>query len=203
MDTVTTVEKETRVGKFTIEADGPRNNMLIIQCIPGCVLRSRLDPTRTVKDSKTGEEMMPIDQARALSALPKLPGMRLEVDPAKLTYKVSDPLQGDHKLLYQLKKRLSQSKEIPSKLAERFDGMPDEEGTLDAHSMKSLVWELWHIVDAGEAKLVRGVLPKTKDEIEKMKGKRLLNPGARVPNTQPRYVEDYEAWIENLSTRGG
>lgn len=201
--TLPVAEKETKIGRFVIEADHRRNGMLIIQCIPGCILRSRLDGSRSVKDKKTGEEMVPVDQARALSAMPKLPGMRLEVNPAKLEYRITDPLRGDQKLLDQLRKRIAHSQEIPTKIAERFDGMPDVEGTLDVHRMKSLVWELWHIVNAGEAKLIRGVLPKDKNEIEKMKGKRLLNPGSRVPNTQPRYVEDYDDWIQNLSAQGG
>ena len=75
-DFMNTATTESVIGKFTIEADHQRNGQMIIQCIPGCVLRSRLDSSRTVIDAKTGEEMVPKDQARALSELPKLPGMQ-------------------------------------------------------------------------------------------------------------------------------
>ncbi len=96
MPTATAEPKtKTVVTPFVVEADVPNNGDLLLQSILGCRLRSAIDPSRTVTDTATGREMIPKDPSRHLGMLPSVPGMRLHVNPAKLTYTITDPLHDD------------------------------------------------------------------------------------------------------------
>ena len=185
---------------FEIEADHPRNSDLLIQCIPGLRLRSRLDGSKSIKDSKSGDDMVPIDQVHHLGAFPKVPGMRLAVNPIRGEYVVMDPLHGDEELCEKIRKHLNRSG--PYKSDRKIEGVAPQKGKLDSHSMKSLVRELYHIVNNNQAKLTKGKLPREAD-IEEMEGDFLLNPGSRVFNTQPRFEKDLTGWISNLAKSGG
>ena len=199
MSTLERAEKVICPLPFSIEADHPRNSDLLIQTIPNCRLRSAIDGTKGVKDAKTGDWKVPLDQSRHLASFPRTPGMRLWVDPAKLSYKIIDPLYGNKGLCDRITKFLQGESGI--RTSSSFGGVPTLEGKLDIHRMKTLCREMMNIVESGEAKVVDGVLPDLQD-IEEMPGYFLLNPGCRVPNTQPTYEKDWDAWVAGLSRTG-
>ena len=188
------------VAPFTVQADHPRNCDLLIQAIPGCRLRGAVSASKGVVDAKTGDVMVPQDQSRHLGMLPALPGMELSVNPADCTYIIRDPLHGDEELLARLKRTLDAHS--PFRTAATFNGVKPQKGTLDIHRMKTLVRELRNLVEAGHAKVTKGPCPE-EDQIEALPGKFLLNPGSRVPNTQPQFEEDYGAWVEKMNSLGG
>lgn len=196
----TATEPKVVVAPFAIVADHPRNCDLLIQCIPGCRLRSRITSMRTVKDAKTGDQMIPVDQARSLAMLPEIPGMELHVNPAKLTYVIFDPLDKDEELCEKIRRQLTTASAI--RVDSKLKGVKAQEGVLDVHRMKSLVREMAFIVNSGEAKLAKGSLPSEED-IDCMPGNFLLNPGSRVQNQQPQFEKDWDSWLAQLTRSGG
>lgn len=184
---------------FGIEADHPRNCDLLLQCIPGERMRSAIDGSKPVTN-KNGDLVTPRDQAAFLASFPKTPGQQLLVDPARLTYKIIDPLSKDPAMLDRI------AKFYRSQMAIRTDSqvkaVPDKEGRLDVHRMKSLCREMLDLVKAGEAKICKGSLPSL-DDINDLPGYYLLNPGLRTSTTQPTYEKDFEDWVDRLSHNGG
>jgi len=188
---------------FTIEADTRRNGDILLKSIPGQRLRGaiRADKT-TIASTKQNvddfQPMVPADQVRGLSQLPNLPGQRLSVNTKDGTYRVFDPLRDDTALCERLVSGLKQR----GHSVQRINGVKPLEGTLDVHSMKTLCREIRCLVESGDAKVIQGDLPSQED-IDKMKGRYLLNAGALTDTTQPRYEDEYEEWKQNLSKVGG
>ncbi len=189
----------TKVRPFGVVIDQQRNQDVMLQCIPGQRLRTALDPARTVMNSN-GEETIPEDQARHLGKIGRVEGMQLHVNPDKLTYKVIDPLHDDEEKCSRLKKHLDSVAAF--RTADKLDGVPPLSGKLDVHRMKSLCRELIWLVDAKDAKCIKGTMPEMVD-VEEMPGNFLLNPGSNIPNGQPKYEKDYDEWCANLSRSGG
>lgn len=196
-----TEEREMVVAPFGIEADAHRNADILLQCLPGVKLRSRIDGARTVKDRRTGDEMIPRDQANLLTSFPKAPGMQLHVDPARLTYMIIDPLHDDKDMCERIGRWLKNNSPVYSPDME-IKGVERQEGTLDKHRMKSLVREMLWLIESEDAKLAKGPLP-TMEEVETLPGRFLLNPGSRVQNTQPMYEDDWDKWVDQLTRSGG
>ena len=196
-DTKTKEKKGVSCPQFAIEADHPRNANLKIQCIHNCILRSAISSSRTITDID-GNVHTTIDQSIGLGGLPRIPGQILQVDPQNLRYKVSAPLVGDEATLQKLKTKAS-------KLAfgvQAFAGVPESVGSIDIHWMKTLIRECRWLVDAGEATLVKGVLP-TLEEINELEGRFITNPGSVAPNTQPFFEDEFEDWMSDMrKTRG-
>ena len=181
--------------RFTVEADHPRNADLIIQTIPGLRMRSAIDGTKPIKDNRTGEAMVPQAQAKALGSFPRTPGLRITVDPPSLKYLVHDPLNSQPETLDRIATWFARE---GKPVSGTFKGVSDMGGELDEHRMKTLVRELKQIVDSGEARVVDGDFP----DPDTLPGRYLLNPGSRVPNSQPEFEDEYDDWRRNLVKSG-
>lgn len=188
------------VGVWTIEINHPRNDDILLQSIPGQRLRSRIDGRRTVKDAKTGEEMIPQAQAEAISDFPGTPGMQLTVDPENLTYLITDPLYHNEPALDKLNRWVKRKSSVSADF--RYQGLEAQEGKLDVHRMKTLCREMLQLIENGWAVRKKGAMPEIQD-IDAMPGNYLLNPGSRVSNTQPQFEKDFDAWVANLAAQGG
>lgn len=189
------------VPPFGVEADGLRNNDLMLQAIPGCRLRSAVSPSKgTVVNIQDPENspVIPEGQAMFLGSLPPIPGMQIHVNPAENKYKIVDPLHGDKAFC----KRLQAALTAKGVIVQDLDGVPPKEGTLDPHRTKTLCRELLWLLDAGEAKLLKGPRPDIED-IDEMPGRYLLNPGSRVPTGQPMFEDQFEEYRSNLQKVGG
>ncbi len=187
-----TTKKTASVPQFSIEADTPRNGDLMLASITGERLRGRIESNKTVTDRNSGQKMTPIDQAAGLATLPMVPGMILKVNPAELSYQIVDPLNQDESKLETVNRGLV------AKGLQPVQGVPNKEGTLDKDRMKTLCREIYYVLQADEARWVSG--PKyTIDDCDALPGEYLLNPGSQVPNSQPRYEKDFEAWKDSLN----
>lgn len=200
MSTAAAEKKDVTVPPFGIRIDHHRNQDQAIQAIPNCVLRTTIRATRPIIDNKTGEEVIPHDQARSLSVLPEIPGMELHVNAKECSYKIVDPLSKDPDLCAKIPSRLRET--MRNVTQGELRAVPVQEGTLDKDRMKTLLRELIWICESGDAKVVKGVLPDL-ETVQKLPGEFLLNPGARAPNMQPRYEKDFEKWVDNLARSGG
>lgn len=196
------VKDEPRViiAPFAIEADHPRNDDLLVQAIPGCRLRSAIDGSKAALDRKTGESLVPLAQAQHLSSFPKTPGMQLHVDPANLSYSIVDPLATDDTMCEKVQRWMRQNH--ATRGDGKIKGVPTQNGKLDVHRMKTLCREMFNLVQEGAAKKCKGPMPSMAD-IDELPGHFLLNPGSRVPNLQPNFEKDYDAWLEKLTASGG
>lgn len=197
-----TTATERTVAPFGIEADPPRNGDILLQAIKGCRLRGALDaskPTVMNKQDPDNMPVIPIDQAMGMASLPKVPGMQIHVNPAKLTYKIIDPLHDDEELCERIlrKLRASESGYRPEKIR----GVPPQSGTLDKHLMKTLVRELVNLVGANEAKVAQGTVPAMED-VDALPGRYRMNGGSEMWN-QPRFEDQFEEWNERLTRSGG
>lgn len=188
----------SEIGTFTIEADHPRNCDLLIQSIPGLRLRSAIEGTRPVTDQQTGEPMVPADQSRALAALPRIPGMQIRVQPELGLVIVADPLTENSTLCTRLATFL---KNHTPHHAEKVEGVEKQKYRLDEHQMKTLCRELVNIVNAKEGTVVEGKKP-TLEKVDNMKGRYLMNSGHTSFITQPRYEDQMNEWLEQLSRIG-
>ena len=195
---MSTASVEVLVAPFTIEIDHPRNDDVLLQSIVGLRMRSAIDGSKGVIDSKTGDYVVPHDQSRSLSSFPRTPGMRLAVNPKELSYVVEDPINDDEALTDRIIRFLKNQ----GRRVDKIKGVPTQKGTLDVHRMKTLCREVLWLIQAKEAKMVRGPQPKIED-IEELPGEFLLNPGSRVQNTQPVFEKNWDEWVSNLTRMGG
>ena len=171
----------------------------MISSIPGLRMRGRIDPSRGRK-KPNGETFMPTDQTMELSTLPVIPGQRLIVDPAKLTYAVIDPLEDDETLCDRIHKWLNNRNAFRTDA--RIRGVPRKTGTLDEDRMKTLCREMVHMVNIGHAIVVKGSLPDDA-AVAALPGRFMHDPGRRVQNTQPEYEDDYLEWVARMRSAKG
>lgn len=195
-------EKKATAASFGVEADHPRNSDLLIQSIPGCRLRGGIKASRSTKNAKTGDEMIPVDQATHLGRLPEIPGMQIHVDPKALKYLIVDPLEKNEALCEKVTRGLLALGVIHDEKAQGVHGIPKQSGELDKHRMKTLCRELLRLKDLGHVKVMNGSMP-AQEVIDKLPGDYLLNPGATAPNTQPRYEKEMDRWVTALNRSGG
>lgn len=196
--TATKTKTKSTVAPFGIEADGRRNGDLLLRCLRGHRLRSRFVPTRAAKNPRTGEEYIPVDQARAFANWPTIPGQQLHVNPATCQWTITDPLLGDDELCEKIRRAMKRQGQA---VGDRIGGVPTQKGVLDVHMMKSLCREMWHIVNTGDAKVVKGVLPSMED-VEAMDGDFLLDPGTRMNTSRPKFEKDLPEYVRNLGRLG-
>ena len=201
------LEKSTLSGwTFAVEADTRRNGDILLQSIPGQRLRGAIDASKPIiahpkQNERDFEPTIPIDQTMRLGSFPKVPGQQIFVNPAKRTYKIFDPLRDNEELCNRLVAALKTKQMVTGG---KINGVKTITGKIDVDQMKTLCRELRWLVESGDAKIVPGAgdLPSF-DDIDKMNGNYLLNPGARIQNSQPRYEKDYEGWVQRLSQGGG
>jgi hypothetical protein len=181
------------VAPFGIEIDHPTNSNCMIQSIDSRpTLRSAYRQKPRV-NPRTGYTSTAAYEAQLMANIPESPGQQLHIFPAEGTYAIVDPVGADEPLLNRLRKAYRDPHLSP---------MPVEKGTLDVHRMKSLCREVIDMVKAGQAKVVKGTLPVMED-VDKMPGRYMLNPGARVENGQPVFEDEFESWKTRRHLGGG
>lgn len=186
------------VAPFTVEADHHNNCDLKIQSIPGCKLRTAVSPAKTYTDPKTGK----VRVSRGISSqLPPIPGMQIAVNPGDRSYQIRDPLYGDEDACERILDAIQSDENNPFRVMRKVRGVPPVKGTLDEHRMKTLCRELLQIVEAGDAKVVKGSQPALSD-IDALPGNYLLNPGSVERNSQPLFEKDFDDWYSQLTRSG-
>jgi len=189
----------TDVLPWAIEIDHPTNSDVILQCIPGARLRTAINPHKGVMNRRLGYPVVPVDQAIGLAGFPQTPGMQVHLDVDRCEYKIIDPLYNNEVLLKQVQNFMA-NKHHMQRIG-KLNGAAPITGKLDPHQIKSLCREMWHLVQAKEAKVVQGKMPSLND-IDGLRGHYLLNPGSIVPNTQPRYEKDLPNFVLGLNSQG-
>lgn len=187
---------------YTIEADHPRNGPLQFQCLLGRKLRSAFSGTKSTPRNlkrdghRSDDRVVPVDQMIMYGDHPALPGMRLTVYPDRCAYVISDPVEGDKKLLKQVEDwmRLKCAMSIRDGALEAEKRV---EGVLDVDMFKTLCREMKRFVDDDEAKWVG--IRMTDNDINDLPGEFLQNPFDDVGSTQPRYEKEMPAFVQNLN----
>ena len=190
---------------FVVEIDTKRNGDVVLQSIAGVRMRGAIDGSKPIiadprQNYDDFEKTIPIDQSTGLGVLPKIPGQTIEVNPAKMTYVIVDPLKDNEELCDRISTALKTKGQIVP--GGKIVGVKERSGKLDIDHMKTLCRELLWLVEDNDAKVRKGKMPSL-DDIEVMKGDFLLNPGSRTQNMQPRLERDFDDWIQNLARSGG
>ena len=187
--------KEIHVMPFGIEADHPRNSDLYIQVL-AVRLRSAIKPIKEVIGREAGEQVMLPVPSQMIEGLPRnMPGMQLHVNPAELTYRVLDPITDEalERIQVALQRTAGYSSTSKLKKARAL------KGTLNEDQMKTLVREMFHLIEAEEARKAKGSIPDM-DDIEDMPGEFLLNSSNRANWRQPKHEKDLDTWAEKLNS---
>jgi len=200
---MSTVDKKvkTTLKPFTIEADSPNNGDIMLHSLTGCRIRSRIKSTRRVfdKDRITKEQVTRQESAHLLPGMPAdIPGMRIEVHPGKSMYRVYDPLCDNEEMCESIGAALGAQNGTPQK---KVRGIKTYEGELGTDLLKTLLRELYNIVQSEDGKVVKGLLPEMED-IDALEGDYLLNPSNRTKYHMPRYEKDLDTWAEKLNRLG-
>lgn len=184
------------VQPFMVEITGNCSDV-IIQSIPGCKLRGQVKAIKRVfSPYKTKPTMAP---SGVFPGLPELPGMRVSVNPGNCVVEITDPLHGDEETCAVIKALVKRHR--GTRTVAKVDGVPPREIKLDKSRIKTLCRELLFMTENDMAKFVkaRGEKP-TMEDIEKLPGHFLLNPGSQIPNNQPRYEKDMDAYVQRLES---
>lgn len=192
-----TRKKAVSVGSFGIEADNPQNCDLTIQSLSRQRLRGSIKAAVDVfmKDEE-GEQTITSGAAGNVAGLPGyIPGMRLFVNPADLTYKIEDPLYGQEETLEKIRLAVKRRNNIG--IADKLKGVKTKEGTLHKDHLKTLVREMVRFIESGDAKVCKGIKPRM-DDVDELPGDYLTNPASNEWN-QPRYEKDMPEWVESLN----
>jgi len=199
---VTEKKKLAAVSPFGIEADHPRNCDLLLGSLANTRLRSTIKPTKMVFDREDGEMIERPAAAGMIDGLPAvIPGMQLHVNPGDCTCTVIDPLYEDEDTLEKIRKAMKRSGVFIS-VADKIRGLPTKKHTLKQDEMKTLVRELFNLIEAQEARVVRGTAPAMED-IEDLPGHFLTIPVNSGGWKVPRYEKDMDAWVDSLNRIGG
>jgi len=201
MSTVTK-KMATSVMPFAIEAKTPRNQDIIIQCL-GCkrlrgAVRASMEAfDRQWQDQDDDESATRPVSANLIDGIGELPGQVLYVDPAELTWKIRDPLWGEDSKLERIRKAMRRALGL-AVIDQKLQGMKPEDGTLDVDTMKTLCLELLSFIEAGEARVVKGIKP-SKEDIDELPGRYLLNWSNRNKWRQPKYADQYDEWERDMN----
>jgi len=200
---MSTVEKKNKVilRPFTVEADSPANGDLMLHSIAGCRLRSRIKSTKRVftKDRVTGEQTTREESAHLIPGLPgNIPGMCITVDPAKSMYTVFDPICDDEDICEAIGLALA---DMNGTTAKKVRGVKTREEVIHKDLMKTLIRELYNIVQSSDGKVIKGIMPEMED-IDELEGDYLTNPSNRTQYRMPRYEKDMDSWAEKLNRLG-
>ena len=123
----------------------------------------------------------------------ELPGMWLSVNPATGEWRSEDPLYRQEGKLERI--RLALSKAFGIKVVDqKLKGIRSRSGKVDENTMKTLCLELLGFLEADEARLVKGTRP-TKEEIDELPGRYLLNWSNLNKWQQPKFADQYDHWV--------
>lgn len=181
-------KKKSTIAPFAIEVDNQQNSDHSIASIPGCKLRGCI----------SHRPKMGADYARGMATCPEIPGVHLQINPEQCKWRIEDPIYGDRSLCDEIRTHLSTHS---GTRIHQVDGIEPTEGSIDVHRMKTLCREVFHMIERGACRVVKGPTPKMED-IDNLPGYYLANPGSRTQWNMPVYEKDIPAWQAALS-RGG
>jgi hypothetical protein len=130
-----------------------------------------------------------------MAAMPEIPGAHLEVDCAKMTYRLYDPLCENPELLVQVKTVLAKAS-IASTTAP-LKGFDELAGPLTDDGLISIIAELRRMKESKQIRMIKGDLPSEKACSEHPG--RVLNDPWNTSAHKPKYADQAEAHAEELA----
>jgi len=188
------------IAPFAVEANHPRNSDLLIQSLTGICerrLRSRISPAVKVID-RNGKQHIKTPVLHGIS-LPEVDGHVLKVSPKDLTIEIVDPLATNDQQMEEFRRYVKATRGTE----ENLRACDTVEARLDPHRMKTLCREVLQYIAAGEMEWCDATPRFSLSDVESLEGRFLLNPGSQIPNNQPTFEDEMEAYKEKLLNSGG
>lgn len=135
----------------------------------------------------------------AMNMMPRIPGLRMKVEPRHRRYTLFDPLEEDKATLDRINRTRDNAPAIATG-AGKFTFVPAVTAELGVDEFKSLVLDLISMRQGEMLRTIDGRLP-TQEMAAAMDGKELYDPWSSS-SRKPRYAEDAEAYHESLDRRG-
>lgn len=164
---------------FTIEFDGENRNFMLSAFGDGTTVRGAFSVSRCMN-------------AGDMRGMPDVPGLHLTLNLRDNRLTIEDPLRKDRDLCAKIKSALKHARLFGSD--GELVGVATVEKTLSVHQMKTLVLEIRDRMAANEVRMIKGEF-LTDDQIEKLPGKQLLDPGRNFPTSQPMFVDDWWDYV--------
>lgn len=147
-----------RFGAFTVEACCERNR------------NPMFEPTGVIlRGAWRRSELRGAENIDELGKFPDIPGLQITIDPVRKTAVVEDPLS--HWSPQEMDALNQAASAIPGFARVKFKIEPsDVRDKMSDNDVKTWCYWVWRMVDAGDAKVVKGSLPSVAD-IEALPGK--------------------------------
>lgn len=135
------------------------------------------------------------DVGAAMSQMPEIPGLRIRIVPKDLKIVIFDPLEKNEELVERINKVFKAAR--GGATTQEYKAVERTEMDLEKQpdKFKTLICELARMKESGTIKVHDGKFP-TEDEIEKMPGRELFDPGN--DGRKCRYKDEYEEWAAGL-----
>jgi len=188
------------VAPFAVEARHPRNSDLLIQSLTGVCerrLRSRLSPAIKVVD-RNGKKHIKTPTLRGVS-LPEIDGHILKVSPKDLEIEIIDPLKENDQQMEEFRRYIKATRGVD----ENIRACDPVKAKLDKHRMKTLCREVLNFINSEEMVWHGSSAKFEMKDLEDLDGRYLLNPGSQIPNGQPSFEDELDAYREKLLNAGG
>lgn len=171
--------------KFTVELGNSRNSKITIDTLKSR-FRGHFSLAKLHNRPGGGRDV------GAMSAMPEIQGIHLEVDPTQSTVRIYDPLIDKKEVLDQVNGVLARNGIKGS----GFKAIEETTRKLNENELKTLCIELRLRVEQKKAKVREGVLP-TDEQIERMPGEELFDPWSES-HTQPKLKKDWPAYARKV-----
>lgn len=135
------------------------------------------------------------DIGSKMSAMPELPGQRLEVIFRDHTIRIFDPLEDDPELLA----KASRVGKKAGLVSTAWKPVPEEHRVLNPDEMQTLVDELQRMLTNEYVKLVSGKMPSV-EEMRQRQGRILYSPATRNAY-KPKYQDEAHEWLMEINRR--
>lgn len=182
--------RKPRVGKIQVEFGDSNNRTITINCLREKV-RGRFSISTLHARPEGGRDI-----GNAMSGMPDIPGLRMEIIASRKKAILFDPLENDEDRLARINAAARRARAIFKGRDITF--VRAREIELNDDLLKTLLLELWRKQQEHQLTVLDGELPDP-EEIAKLPGRELYDPWNN--GRKPTYVEQVPEWHDKIDAQ--